>query len=69
VCIIFAGTNGYLDDVPVREVGKFESALLSFLRGQRKDILEWIESEDPKIKGEPADKLKAALDEFAATYA
>eukprot|EP00163_Fabomonas_tropica_P000201 TRINITY_DN10137_c0_g3_i1.p1 TRINITY_DN10137_c0_g3~~TRINITY_DN10137_c0_g3_i1.p1 ORF type:complete len:512 (-),score=88.82 TRINITY_DN10137_c0_g3_i1:2830-4365(-) len=69
VCVIFAGTNGYLDKVPVKEVGKFEAQMLEFLRNQHADILEWITKEDPKIKGEPADKLKAVLDEFAKTYA
>ncbi|AVW91926.1 F0F1 ATP synthase subunit alpha [Celeribacter baekdonensis] len=69
VCVIFAGTNGYLDKVPVKEVGKFEAQMLEFLRNQHADILEWITNEDPKIKGEPADKLKAVLDEFAKTYA
>ncbi|MEL6586670.1 MAG: F0F1 ATP synthase subunit alpha, partial [Pseudomonadota bacterium] len=69
VCVIFAGTNGYLDDVPVGDVGKWEAGLLAFLRTQKKDILDWISTEDPKIKGEPADKLKAVIDEYAKTYA
>ena len=33
------------------------------------DLLQWITDEDPKIKGEAADKVKAALDEFAADFA
>jgi F-type H+-transporting ATPase subunit alpha len=69
VCVIFAGTNGYLDKVPVKEVGKWEAGLLSYLRGQKKDVLDWISNDDPKIKGEHADKLKAALDDYAKTYA
>ena len=69
VCVIFAGTNGFLDKLPVSQVGKFEAGLLSHLRGKRKDILEWITKEDPKIKGESADKLKAAIEEFASTFA
>ena len=69
VCVIFAGTNGYLDKVPVTEVGKFEAELLTFLRTKKADILQWITDADPKIKGEPADKLKAVLDEFVKDYA
>ncbi|NIY80622.1 F0F1 ATP synthase subunit alpha [Celeribacter sp. HF31] len=69
VCVIFAGTNGYLDSIPVSEVGAYEAKLLDFLRNQKADVLQWITDEDPKIKGEPADKLKAVLDEFAKTYA
>ncbi|NIY71036.1 F0F1 ATP synthase subunit alpha [Marivivens donghaensis] len=69
VCVIFAGTNGYLDKLPVSDVARFEDGLLNFLRNKRKDILDWISNEDPKIKGEAADKLKAVLDEFAADFA
>ncbi|MDO6725787.1 MAG: F0F1 ATP synthase subunit alpha [Cognatishimia sp.] len=69
VCLIFAGTNGYLDKVDVKDVGRYEAALLAHLRGKNADLLQWITDEDPKIKGEAADKVKAALDEFAADFA
>ncbi len=39
------------------------------MRSKHKDVLDWITNEDPKIKGETADRIKAALDEFAATFA
>ena len=69
VCIIFAGTNGYLDKVDVSDVGRYEAGLLSFLRGKKADFLEWITNEDPKFKkGEPVEKMKAVLDEFAAGW-
>ncbi|WP_158966367.1 F0F1 ATP synthase subunit alpha [Chachezhania sediminis] len=69
VCVIFAGTNGFLDKLPVNQVGKFEAGLLAHMRGKRKDILDWITKEDPKIKDDAAAKLKAAIEEFAATFA
>ncbi|KIT17411.1 F0F1 ATP synthase subunit alpha [Jannaschia aquimarina] len=69
VCVIYAGTNGYLDDLPVGEVGKWEDGLLKFMRGQKKDVLDWITNEDPKVKGDAEEKLKAAIDEYAKTYA
>jgi F-type H+-transporting ATPase subunit alpha len=69
VCIIYAGTNGYLDNIDVNQVGRFESGLLNHLRSKKQDLLDWITNEDPKIKGEAEDKLKAALDEFAADFA
>ncbi len=69
VCVIFAGTNGYLDDLPVGDVGRFEQGLLSFLRSKHQDLLDWITAEDPKVKGEAADKIKAVLDAFAADFA
>jgi F-type H+-transporting ATPase subunit alpha len=69
VCVIFAGTEGFLDRIPVNKVGAFEKGLLNHLRHNRKDILDWLTNEDPKIKGDAADKLKAAIDEFAKDFA
>ena len=69
VCVIFAGTNGYLDKVDLNDVGRYEAGLLAHLRGKHQDLLDWITTEDPKIKGDAADRVKAALDEFAADFA
>ncbi len=69
VCVIYAGTKGYLDKLPVSDVGKFEKGLLAHLRGKHQDLLDMITNEDPKIKGDAEDKIKAALDAFAADFA
>ena len=69
VCVIFAGTKGYLDNVPVKDVGRYEAGLLKHLRTNAKDLLDWITTTDPKIKGEAEDKIRAALDAFAKTFA
>ncbi|WP_439521539.1 F0F1 ATP synthase subunit alpha [Marivita sp.] len=68
VCVIFAGTNGYLDKIPMDRVKDFEVGLLGHMRGKRQDILDWITKDDPKIKGDAADKLKAAIQEYAADF-
>jgi F-type H+-transporting ATPase subunit alpha len=69
VCVIFAGTNGFLDKVDVSDVGRFEAGLLNHMRSKHADVLDWITNEDPKIKGDAADKLKAAISEFASDFA
>ncbi|MGB1265374.1 MAG: F0F1 ATP synthase subunit alpha, partial [Nereida ignava] len=69
VCVIFAGTKGYLDKVAVKDVGRYEAGLLAYLRSEKADLLDWITKEDPKIKGEAADKISAALDAYAADFA
>jgi F-type H+-transporting ATPase subunit alpha len=69
VCVIFAGTNGYLDKVDVSDVGRYEAGLLAHLRGKHADLLADITNNDRKVKDELADKVKAALDEFAASFA
>jgi F-type H+-transporting ATPase subunit alpha len=68
VCVIYAGTKGYLDKIAVKDVGRFEAGLLQYLRTTGKDVLDMITREDPKIKGDAEAKIKAALDAFAADF-
>jgi len=68
VCAIFAGTNGYLDGIEVSDVGRFEAAMLHHLRSKHQDLLDDITNNDRKVKGELEDKIKAALDGFAADF-
>jgi F-type H+-transporting ATPase subunit alpha len=69
VVVIFAGTNGFLDKVPVDQVARFEAGLLNHMRAKHADVLEWITKEDPKIKDAAADRLKAAIASFASDFA
>ena len=69
VCVIFAGVNGYLDKVAVKDVGRWEQGMLSHIRNKHKDLLDWITNEDPKIKDDAADRLKSAIDEYAKDFA
>ena len=69
VVAIFAGTNGYLDKLPLGDVKRFETELLAHMHAKNSDVMDWITNEDPKIKGEAADRLKAAIDSFAADFA
>ena len=69
VCVIYAGTKGYLDEIDVKSVGRFEAGLLKHMRTNASDVLEMITKEDPKIKGEAEDKIKAAIDAFAKDFA
>ncbi len=69
VVVIFAGTNGFLDKIPLGDVKRFENGLLNHMRTKHKDVLDWITNEDPKIKDDAADKLKAAITSFASDFA
>jgi F-type H+-transporting ATPase subunit alpha len=68
VFVIFAGTNGYLDKIAVKDVGRFEKGLLILLRTKHTEVLAWLTKDDPKIKGDAADRIKAVLDEYAADF-
>ena len=65
VAIIWAGTNGYLDDVPVPRVQAFEQQFLEYLHTIRPDVLEGINTEK-RLTDEIVAKLRAAVEEFKA---
>jgi F-type H+-transporting ATPase subunit alpha len=68
VVVIWAGTNGYLDALPVNRVKPFEEGLLSHIRSKHADILEAIRT-SRDFSDETAGKLKAAVETFAKTFA
>ena len=67
VAVIFAGTRGYLDALPVNAVGKFEQGLLRTLRDQYKGILESIRTEKA-LSADTEKKLVEAIDKFAKNF-
>jgi len=63
VIVLFAGTNGYLDDIAVDEVQAFQKELLRFLGSSHPDIEKAIAKE--KAVSEQTEKaLRSAIDEF-----
>ncbi len=62
VVVLYAGTKGYLDKLPVNKVTEFEAALLSSLRGSHSDILDEITNNDQKIAGDIEERIKSAID-------
>lgn len=68
VCILYAGTRGYLDNVPVNKVQKYEAELLAHLRAQHADLLAGIKKEQ-KLTDALEDELKSVLAEFTANFA
>ncbi|WP_372993955.1 F0F1 ATP synthase subunit alpha, partial [Sulfitobacter sp.] len=69
VCVIYAGTNGFLDKIDVKQVGRFEAGLLAHLRSKHADLMADITNNDRKVKGELEDSIKAAIQSFAADFA
>jgi len=67
VAVIFAGGQGYLDDLPVNKVGEFEAGLLSYLRSKAADVLSAI-AKEKALSDDLRAKLKAAIDAFKKTF-
>jgi len=66
VAVIFAGTRGYLDALPVSAVGKFEQSLLTALHSE-KGILGGIAAEKA-LSADNEKALVAFLDKFAKSF-
>ena len=68
VAVIFAGVEGYIDSVGVRDVQKFEQGLLGALRGTHKDLLDTI-AKEKAISDDTREKLHSAIGGYAKTFA
>ncbi|HSN03047.1 MAG TPA: F0F1 ATP synthase subunit alpha [Acidimicrobiales bacterium] len=65
---IYAGTRGWLDTIPVEDVRRFESELLTAFRARHADLLEHIRTTGTLPEGDAMDAaLRAFADGFAVT--
>ena len=67
VASMFAATRGYMDDVAVENIPRFEVEFFDFMRNAKADILNAIK-EKAVIDDEIEAKLRAAIDEFKKTF-
>jgi F-type H+-transporting ATPase subunit alpha len=67
VLLIFAGTNGYLDEYPEAAIAKYESELYQFIESRHPEVLAEIK-EKKKISDEFADQLSKVFEEFNSTF-
>jgi F-type H+-transporting ATPase subunit alpha len=68
IVIIFAGTNGFLDEIPLEEVARYEKELLELMELKHKeDILNEIAAKK-ELSDDMVSRLKNALDEFTNNF-
>jgi F-type H+-transporting ATPase subunit alpha len=63
VLVLFAGTQGYLDDLPVEAIKKFEEGLLRYISDRKQDLKSALREKktmDEDLKG----KVSKAVEEF-----
>jgi F-type H+-transporting ATPase subunit alpha len=68
VVSIFAGTQGYLDSIPVGDIGRYLADLLGTIRQNSADILKAIR-EEQQISDDTDKKLRAALESYTKSFA
>ncbi|GAA2944976.1 F0F1 ATP synthase subunit alpha [Glutamicibacter bergerei] len=66
VVSIWSGTNGYLDDVPVEDVQRFEAEFIDYLR-HRTEVLNVI-GQTGKLENETLEAMKTAVVDFKAGF-
>lgn len=67
VLIIFAATNGYVDDLPINAGRKFEEDLYKFVDTQRPQVLKTL-AQKKQVDDEVRKMLTEALDDFKARF-
>jgi F-type H+-transporting ATPase subunit alpha len=68
IMIIFAGTRGHIDTVPVGEVQEWEKQFLTFMQNQKSEVRNaLIEKKD--LTDEIVAQLESSIKEFHAQYA
>jgi F-type H+-transporting ATPase subunit alpha len=67
IAILFAGTNGYLDELPEAAVSDYETQMLEFMESKYSELLKDIKEKN-NISDETAEGLTSALKEFAGMY-
>jgi F-type H+-transporting ATPase subunit alpha len=68
VIIIFAGTSGYLDDLPTASIRRFEIELRKFMDTRYHDLIHEIEN-NKKLSPELSEKIGKAVAEFKRQFA
>ena len=67
VASLYTGVNGYLDDVPLEDIARFEHDFLDFLKRSHAGILDSIR-ESKELSDDTATALKDAVEEFRKSF-
>jgi F-type H+/Na+-transporting ATPase subunit alpha len=67
IVILFAATNGFVDDVEVKDLHRFEEELMSFMDRSHQDVYTLIK-EKRELNDEVKGKLTAAINEFKGLF-
>ncbi len=67
VAVIYAGVNGYLDEIPVDRIQEFENKFLEYLENMHGDLLKAIHS-SKELSEKDEERLKSIIIEFKSIF-
>ena len=67
VLVIFAGTRGFLDKLPIDKVADWEDKFLTFMKDQKSEVRSEL-AEKQDLDNELTDKIKSCIEEFGTQY-
>ena len=67
ILIIYAGTNGFVDELPLTALKKYEQELYSFMESKHPDIFADI-LKKRELDGDLRAKMNKALEEFKGVF-
>ncbi|HKE19044.1 MAG TPA: F0F1 ATP synthase subunit alpha [Kofleriaceae bacterium] len=67
VVVLYAGTNGFIDDYPVAAIGRYERELMQYLRTRKKSLLDSLRGSG-QLDDAMDREIRDALTEFAKTF-
>ena len=74
IIVIYAGTKGFIDKVPVDQVGRWEKELLEFVHDKKQDVWDMLDANKDdgaamkKDDHETTKAVRSILDEFNAQF-
>ena len=67
VAALFLGVRGYIDDIPIDQIRRFEAEFVKFMNAEGKDVLDSIKTEK-EISDDTSDALSKLIEEFKSTF-
>ncbi|MBP5429521.1 MAG: F0F1 ATP synthase subunit alpha [Elusimicrobiaceae bacterium] len=67
VLVLYAGTHGYLDEIEVTDVLRYEKELLAYARAQKQDVLDVL-NQASELNKEVEEKITSVLDAFKTVF-
>ena len=67
VLVLYAGTHGYLDSIEVTDVLRYEKELLSYVRAEKQDVLDTLNTAN-ELTAKVEAKITGALDAFKTVF-